>query len=401
MKQKKLLLLGGLRYLIPVIEEAHRLGIYVITCDYLPDNIAHRYSDEYHNVSIVDKEAVLALSRELQIDGILSFAVDPGVVTAAYVQEQMGLPSMGPYESVRILQNKDLFRAFLKEHNFNVPEARSYASREDALADTDWVKWPMIVKPTDSAGSKGVKRVDGIEDYELAVDNAFACSLSKHIIVEQFIEKVGCSSDCDCFLQDGKWKVITFNSQRFDNFASNPYTPAGFSWPSTFTHEQELYLSDELQRLMTLLKMNSSVFNVETRVGVDGNPYIMECSPRGGGNRLCEMVRNALGYDLIKAQIQCSVGIPVDDLVPMNIQGHWVEIILHSEAGGRFCGLAIADDMMQYVIEKDIWVKSGDAVFGFNGANNSIGTLVMRFEDSQQVDKAFASQNDWMKVVIE
>lgn len=87
-KQKKLLLLGGLRYLIPVIEAAHKEGYYVITCDYLPDNIAHKYSDEYHNVSIIDKEAVLKLAQELQIDGIMSFAVDPGVVTAAYVQER-------------------------------------------------------------------------------------------------------------------------------------------------------------------------------------------------------------------------------------------------------------------------------------------------------------------------
>ena len=91
MKQKKLMLLGGLRYLLPVIEAAHKLGIYVITCDYLPDNIAHKYSDEYRNVSIVDKEAVLAVARELQIDGIMSFAVDPGVVTAAYVQESQGI----------------------------------------------------------------------------------------------------------------------------------------------------------------------------------------------------------------------------------------------------------------------------------------------------------------------
>ena len=88
-----------------MIKAAHDLGYYVITCDYLPDNIAHKYADEYHNVSIIDIEAVLALARELKIDGIMSFAVDPGVVTAAYVQEQMGLPACGPYESVCILQN--------------------------------------------------------------------------------------------------------------------------------------------------------------------------------------------------------------------------------------------------------------------------------------------------------
>ena len=97
---KKLLLLGGLRYLVPVIKAAQKMGHYVITCDYIPDNIAHKYSDEYHNVSIIDKEAVLELAKSLKIDGVMSFAVDPGVTTAAYVNEKMNLSSAGPYESV-------------------------------------------------------------------------------------------------------------------------------------------------------------------------------------------------------------------------------------------------------------------------------------------------------------
>ena len=106
--QKKLLLLGGSRYLLPVIKKAHDLGAYVITCDYLPDNFAHKFSDEYHNVSIIDKDAVLRLAQELKIDGIMSFACDPGVVTAAYVAEKMNLPGI-PYKSACILQNKNLF----------------------------------------------------------------------------------------------------------------------------------------------------------------------------------------------------------------------------------------------------------------------------------------------------
>ena len=68
---KKLLLLGGSRYAIPVIETAHKLGIYVITCDYLPNNIAHKYYDEYCNISIIDKEATLEAARNLNIDGVM------------------------------------------------------------------------------------------------------------------------------------------------------------------------------------------------------------------------------------------------------------------------------------------------------------------------------------------
>lgn len=120
------MLLGGIRYLLPVIKAAHEQGYYVITADYLPGNIAHKFSDEYVNVSIIDKDAVLRVAKEKQIDGIMSFGVDPGVVSAAYVQEKMRLPSFGPYESVCILQNKDRFRAFLAEHGFNVPKAKGY-----------------------------------------------------------------------------------------------------------------------------------------------------------------------------------------------------------------------------------------------------------------------------------
>ena len=79
-KQKKLLLLGGSSYLRPVIREAHALGIHVITCDYLPDNAAHKLSDQYLNISILDKDAVLEAARELQIDGVMSFACDPGKI---------------------------------------------------------------------------------------------------------------------------------------------------------------------------------------------------------------------------------------------------------------------------------------------------------------------------------
>ena len=288
-KQKKLLLLGGLRYLLPVIEAAHKLGYYVITCDYIPGNIAHKYSDEYHNVSIIDKEAVLALARELEIDGIMSFAVDPGVVTAAYVQDQMGLPG-NPYESVKILQNKDRFRRFLSEHGFNVPWAFSFSSVEDTLLKSGEFTYPLIVKPTDSAGSKGVTRVDRAEDLEDAVKYALKHSISERVIVEEFIEKEGCSSDTDCFSVDGELKFVSFSAQRFDEKAANPYTPSAYSWPSTMTKEQEAELTSELQRVLHLLGMRTSIYNVETRIGKNGKTYIMEVSPRGGGNRLADNI---------------------------------------------------------------------------------------------------------------
>lgn len=401
MKQKKLMLLGGLRYLLPVIESAHKLGYYVITCDYLPDNIAHKYSDEYHNVSIIDKEAVLALAKELQIDGIMSFAVDPGVVTAAYVQEQMGLPAFGPYESVCILQNKDRFRNFLTQHGFNVPKAKGFASIEEAMAEKYWYPWPVIVKPTDSAGSKGVTRVDRLEDLRSALEVAFAHSLSKRVIVEEFIEKAGCSSDTDSFSVDGELKFVSFSAQRFDEHAPNPYTPSAYSWPSTMTAEQEAELTSEIQRLLKLLGMRTSIYNIETRVGTNGKPYIMEVSPRGGGNRLAEMLRFATGVDLITNAVRAAVGDEVVAVEQKPYNGHWAEVILHADKDGHFFSLDMDSVFKEkHVKQIDLWVKKGDKVSAFRGANDAIGTLVLQFETEEELILALAQQELWMQVVI-
>lgn len=401
MKQKKLMLLGGLRYLKPVIDAAHKQGYYVITADYLPNNIAHNWSDEYCNVSIIDKEAVLKEAQRLQIDGIMSFACDPGVVAASYVQNKMGLPSFGPFESVEILQNKDKFRAFLAKNGFNVPQAKGFDSVEAAMEEIYWYPWPVIVKPTDAAGSKGVTRVDKAEDLKPALEYAMEHSISGHIIVEEFIDKQGCSSDTDSFSEDGKLKFVSFCAQRFDAEATNPYTPAAYSWPSTFTKEQEEYLTSEIQRLITLLNLKTCVYNIEVRVAPNGKPYIMELTPRGGGNRLCEMLRYATGVDMITSITRAMVGDPILEPIEQKpYNGHWAEIILHADNDGIFDHLEISKELPAEIVEEDLWVVKGDKVEGFEGANNAIGTLVLKFQTAEELEKAITNQRNWLKVVV-
>ena len=393
------MLLGGIRYLLPVIKAAHEQGYYVITADYLPNNIAHQYSDEYVNVSIIDKEAVLKVAREKEIDGIMSFGVDPGVVSASYVQEQMGLPSFGPFESVVILQNKDKFRTFLAENGFNVPWAFGFSSETDAWESRNKFTYPLIVKPTDSAGSKGCTRVDCEEELVNAIQYAFNYTISGRIIIEEFLEKKGCSSDTDSYAQDGQLKFVSFSAQRFDVNAVNPYAPSAYSWPSTFTKEEEEYLTDEIQRLITLLGMKTSVFNIEVRVATNNKPYIMELTPRGGGNRLCEMLRYATGVDMITAITRAMVGDEPEVIEQKPYNGNWAEIILHADTDGEFVGLQIDPSLPAEVIEEDLWVKPGDFVHGFEAANDAIGTLVLRFENADDLEKAITNQAKWLRVV--
>jgi len=159
---KKILLLGGSAQQVVAIETAKRLGYYTVLCDFLPDNPGQYVADQFYLVSTTDKKAVLEVAKQEQIAGILAYASDPAAPTAAFVAEQMNLPG-SPYKAVEILCNKDLFRKFLAEHNFYTPKASGYQNTQAALADikNGVFKMPVIVKPVDSSGSKGVSQING------------------------------------------------------------------------------------------------------------------------------------------------------------------------------------------------------------------------------------------------
>lgn len=394
------MILGGSRYALPVIKAAHELGAYAITADYLPNNIAHRHSDKYCNVSITDQEATLRAARDCGIDGVISFACDPGVVTAAYVAEKLGLPSVGSYEAVSILQNKGRFRRFLAEHGFNVPTAREYRMGDDALKDAGMFHWPVIVKPTDSAGSKGVTRVDDPSRLAKAIGHALAFSRGSEFIVEDFITQHGFSSDTDSFSVDGELKFVSFNSQRFDPKAENPYTPAAYSWPSSMTQVHQDELRSELQRLIRLLGLKTSIYNIETREGTDGRAYIMECSPRGGGNRLAECLEYATGVKLVENAVRAALGMPTVGVEQRPYDGCWAEVILHSDRPGVFDSLWIDETIQNAVFEKVLWVEPGKKVGGFSAANEAIGTLVLKFETEERLQEVMADPSRFVKVVV-
>ncbi len=398
---QKLMLLGGARYLLPVIEVAHELDCRVITCDYLPHNIAHSYSDMYVNVSIINKEDVLHVAEELQIDGIMSFACDPGVTTAAYVAEKMGLPSCGPYESVSILQNKRRFRHFLTEYGFNVPWSYGYANKGDALLQSETFEYPVMVKPADSAGSKGVQKVEVKGQLKGAIECALENSHCGEFVIEQFLECDGYASDSECFSVDGKLVFVSYSAQRFDDKSANPYTPAGFTWTPSISESNQRLLTKELQRLLSLLNMRTALYNVESRQCIDGKAYLMEVSPRGGGNRLAEMLRFATGTDLISSAVKAAIGVSVESRFEERIKGNWAEIILHGRKPGRFEEIQISEELKDSIVEQDMWIHKGDYIKPFTGANMTIGTIVLNFLDRNLMDVVMRDPYRFIDIVTE
>lgn len=402
MSQKTLLLLGGARYALPVIKAAHEVGARVVTCDYLPGNYAHRFSDAYINASIVDREAVLAAAKECHADGVMSFAADPGVVSAAYAAERLGLPFQGSYEAVCTLQDKGRFRAFLRDNGFNCPAAYAFSSREAALACADGLPYPVIVKPTDSAGSKGCTRVDCPENLSAAVDHALEFSISGGCIVEQFLEKMYDSSDADGFSIDGEMACVSFTSQLFDPAVPNPYTPAAYEMPASMPAWAQVELRAELQRACELLGLRTGIYNIETRVASDGRAYIMEMTPRGGGNRLSEMLRLASGVDLIGASVRAALGMSVEGVRMPEYDGYWYQLMLHSDSSGEFRGVEYAPGFRESnLVEEQLWIEPGDHVEAFTAANHAFGSVFLRFNSRSELDDVAGDLSTYVRPIVE
>lgn len=400
---KKLMILGGSRYIIPLINIAHKLGIYVITADYCPNNIAHKFSDEFVNVSVIEKDLVLAEAQRRSIDGIVSFACDPGVVSAAYVSEKMGLPFQCSYKTACILQDKGLFREFLTKNGFNCPKARRYEDSTSALNDIDYFCWPVIVKPVDSAGSKGVTKVNNPEDLPKAIKTALHSSHSRAFIIEEFLTFEGYHSSADPFTVNGEVKFISYSDQLFDPEADNPYTPAYIIWPSSMKKCYQDELSREIQRLMKLLKMKTGIYNIESCVA-NGKPYIMEVSPRGGGCKIAELQSMAYGIDLIEAEVKKAVGLPFGEINQSECNGFWCEMVVHARPGetGYLKEVAIDRKIQNKHLKViDLSSKKGDMIKPFTGANMALGDLFLRFDSRDEMNRVLSKQKEWLRIDLD
>ena len=223
---KKILLLGGSAQQIIAIETAKRLGYCTVLCDYLTDNPGQFVADHFYLVSTTDKDAVLEVAKKENVDGVIAYASDPAAPTAAYVAEQLGLPT-NPYSSVDILCNKDKFRAFLSQNGFDCPVSKSYSNAEEAISDKYGFEYPIIMKPVDSSGSKGVTILNTPDKYEEAVEFAFSFSRSKRIIIEKYIvRKHKYTIGGDIFIDNGN--VIIWGLMNcFRDHSPNPLVPGG------------------------------------------------------------------------------------------------------------------------------------------------------------------------------
>lgn len=405
MKQKKILLLGGSAQQVVAIKTAKQLGYYTVLCDYLSDNPGQYVADKYYNASTTDVEAVYEIARSEQVDGILAYASDPAALPAAIVAERLGLPS-NPAKSVEVLGLKFPWRQFLHEHGFACPKFYSFhpdSSFEEIKENCTVFTFPVVVKPTDSSGSKGVTRLDSWEGFEKAVTWADSYSRNNVLLIEEFIQRgFPAVIGGDIFIWDGKIVLYGEMSCLRDTERS-PLIPIGKQLPSGLNKKQQTNIHNELQRIVTALDIRFGELNIEIILDKNDNVHFLELGPRAGGNMIPIQLGDAFGIDLVKANVQAAMGEKPEFLQePVKpLPGFYLHYVLHSYEAGVFKGIAIDESISKNVYRQVLYKKEGDPVDVFDGAGKALGIVFLHFDNAEQTEHFCKNHDTLIKNIIE
>lgn len=377
---KKLLILNGSHSEIPLIKAGKELGYYIITTGNRPDLIGHKYADEYVNCDFSDPELVYDVFKNREIDAICSCANDFGAITAAYLSEKLGLPGHDSYETALLLHHKDRFKKFAVKYNIPTPHAKSYKDVKYALSDKAIWQYPIMVKPVDLTGGKGVTKVDFQSEYVEAVNKAFNMSHVGTIVVEEFIE--GSQHSFSTFLLNKK-VIFYYSDNEYSDY--NPFLVSTSGGPASdvkFVKETLIY---EAEKIADILNLQDGVFHYQYIMSKDKKPHILEITRRCSG-------------DMYSVPVQHAIGIP------------WAELIVRAECGmdckefqdnkkiqtiygGRHCIMGeregivkdvyISDEIRNNIYDKFIWGGRGSVIT--NHLLDKIGILFLEYSSEEEM----------------
>ena len=287
-EKKKILIPGGKLSDWALVNAAHRLGLYVITSGTNEKAPAHYFADEYVRADYSDKEAMLALAKEKKIDYMCSCANDFGMISTAYVCEQLGLPGHDSYETTLTVHHKDRLKPLLKKLGVRSPIAEVFSDRDEAISYLRAAKRPMILKPADNVASNGVSVPRTDEEIEKSIDFAFSKSKEKKIIVEPYIE--GFFVTTTAMLIDQKVEAFFADSSHFypEGEIIGPEFPmnvrnTGVLRPAPFIDEFAPGVIEDINKIARELKLVDGKFHCELLITPEHEAWIFDLHRRMSG----------------------------------------------------------------------------------------------------------------------
>lgn len=310
---KKILFIGAGFLQSFVIKKAREMGYYTLALDADSNAPGFAYSDEYEVIDIIDREACLAFARKNNVDGVLTVATEYGVLTAAYIAEEMMLPGLN-YDTAKLVKNKYLTRKCLIENKADDYDSSVYLveNENDIQKLADILCYPVIIKPCEGSGSRGIGRVDSPAGLYSACMLAMRSSVTKSALIEAFVE--GHEYGAESIVVNNEIHVLSVMKKEM----TRPpyYAELGHVIPCGLSADTEERAKECISRAIASLGINSGAVNADILITDDGKIYIVDIGARMGGNLIgtC-VIPYGTGIDYMSAVIKNAVGEKVD-LVP-------------------------------------------------------------------------------------
>lgn len=300
---EKVLVLNGSFCELPIIEVCRKLGYYVITTGNMPELMAHKFADEYIQADYSDYKTILKIVKEKGISHVLTCANDFGCITAAYVDEQMGWHNHDSFENSKILHHKDLFKGYIQSKNYPTPYSIVFKDIVEAYKFVnEKAEFPIIIKANDLTGGKGILKAETKEEAIYAIDNAFAKSRSKLVLIEPFV--TGNQQTFVTFLHNKK--VIATSSCDSYSYV-NPYLIQAETLPAKDIVDVQDHLISIIEEMAKDLDLSDGIFAFQyIRNGTD--IQIIEMMRRPFGNQFLQLVEMNSGFPWHYAQVVAETG---------------------------------------------------------------------------------------------
>lgn len=306
---KKILIIGAGFLQAFVIQKAKELGYDTYAVDADPCAVGFAYADRHATINIVDEKACLAYAQQEKIDGVLTAATDYGVLTAAYIAQEMNLPGL-KYDVAKLIKNKYRVRKCLYEHRVDDTEqAYEVDGNTDLQALCQKIVFPVMVKPCDGSGSRGAARVDSADRFAEACKAAMEASLTHRAEVETFI--VGNEYGAESLVANGKVHVLGIMRK----WMTEPpyYAELGHAIPNDLSREVEARAKRCVESAIKALGINFGSVNMDLLITAEGKIHIIDIGARMGGNMIgpC-IIPYGTGMDYVANMIRNAVGDGVD-----------------------------------------------------------------------------------------
>lgn len=365
------MVLGAGSNQVPMIRAAVAAGCRVVTVDNIPDNVGHRYSHDAVDCSTVDRTGVLEVARRLAIDGITTCASDVATPTVGYVAEALGLA--GPsYGVAACMSNKALFRSFQRGAGLPAPGFCVGETFEEIEGPVRALTLPVVLKPVDTSGSRGVRRVDDLDRARLhaAFEGAKRYSRSNKVCVEEFVH--GHDVSGDGLLVAGAVRAAVTQKHTVG------LVPLGHRLPTHLTSAQQSAVLGAVTAACAAVGYRDGPIDFDVKVSQSG-ATVLEMSPRLGGNAIPALVRHATGVDLFNATIDYSLGGLPSLPEELTVVRPCASLVLGSPLAGTVSHVASAREVEQAIpeiLECSIHVKAGDVVRPFVHSANAVGHAI-------------------------